>query len=110
MTPLPLETIEQKIKNHVILLDTRPGNIFTEGFIPTSIFIGLEGRFAEWAGSLLPFDQEIILVSEPGKEEETVVRLARVGFSKISGYVAGGFEAWRDAGAGVPGWETRILH
>jgi hydroxyacylglutathione hydrolase len=101
LTPLSIETIEQKIKDLTILLDTRPDSIFTQGFVPTSIFIGLEGRFAEWAGSLLPFDREIILITEKGKEEETVIRLARVGFSKISGYLAGGFEAWKAAGKEV---------
>ena len=72
--------------------------MFTHGFIPGSVFVGLEGRFAEWAGSLLPFDQSMILVTDPGKEEETIIRLARVGFSKVIGYADGGFEAWKSAG------------
>ncbi|HEY0608139.1 MAG TPA: rhodanese-like domain-containing protein, partial [Chitinophaga sp.] len=63
-----------------------------------SISIGLEGRFAEWAGSLLPFNEEIILVTGPGKEEETIVRLARVGFDNVTGYLEGGYEAWIAAG------------
>jgi rhodanese-related sulfurtransferase len=71
---------------------------FTQGFVPGSISIGLEGRFAEWAGSLLPFDQPILLVAEVGKEEESVVRLMRVGFSQFAGYLAGGFEQWQLAG------------
>ena len=58
----------------------------------------MEGRFAEWAGNLLPFNENIILVTEPGKESETVVRLARVGFEKIEGYLDGSFEAWKNAG------------
>jgi rhodanese-related sulfurtransferase len=82
----------------VVILDTRPASSFTEGFIPGSVFIGLEGKFAEWAGSLLPFDKSFLLVTEAGKERESVVRLARVGFSKIQGYLAGGFEAWQQAG------------
>jgi rhodanese-related sulfurtransferase len=72
--------------------------VFTQGFIPGSIFVGLEGRFAEWAGSLLPFTQPIVLVTEEGKEKETLIRLARVGFSKVAGYLKGGFEAWQAAG------------
>ncbi|WP_350340370.1 rhodanese-like domain-containing protein [Paraflavitalea speifideaquila] len=60
--------------------------------------IGLEGRFAEWAGSLLPFDKPIILITEAGQEQESVVRLARVGFSQMEGYLQGGMEAWRAAG------------
>ncbi len=81
-----------------IILDTRPSAIFTYGFVPGSISIGLDGRFAEWAGALLSFDETILLVCEPGKEEETITRLARVGFEKISGYLDGGFEAWQHAG------------
>ncbi len=81
-----------------ILLDTRPAVDFTNGFIPGSIFIGLEGRFAEWAGSLLPFDKLIVLVTEIGKEKETITRLARVGFEKIIGYLDGGFNSWQTAG------------
>ncbi|MCP2775174.1 rhodanese-like domain-containing protein, partial [Salmonella enterica] len=77
---------------------TRHADTFTNGFVPGSIFIGLEGRFAEWAGTLLPFDKKIILITEAGKEKETAIRLARVGFSKIEGYLDGGFEAWKNAG------------
>ena len=58
----------------------------------------MDGRFAEWAGSLLPFDKTLILVTEQGKEKETIVRLARVGYDKMEGYLDGGFEAWQAAG------------
>lgn len=85
-------------KEEAIILDTRHADIFVHGFVPGSIFIGLEGRFAEWAGSLLPFDREILLVTEPGKEKETATRLARVGFEKFAGYLDGGFEAWKKSG------------
>lgn len=84
--------------DNVITLDTRNANTFTEGFVPGSISIGLEGRFAEWAGALLPFDKKIILVTEASKEKETIVRLARVGYEKIEGHLAGGYEAWKAAG------------
>jgi hydroxyacylglutathione hydrolase len=86
------------IKDDAIILDTRPAAIFTHGFVPNAIFIGLEGRYAEWAGSLLPFNKKIILVTEAGKEAESVIRLARVGFDKMCGYLAGGFETWVNAG------------
>ncbi|MFY7839886.1 MAG: MBL fold metallo-hydrolase [Lacibacter sp.] len=99
MTALTINDFKQRIKEPAtILLDTRPASIFTTGFVPGSIFIGLEGRFAEWAGALLPFDENIVLVCEVGKEEETITRLARVGLEKITGYLAGGFEAWQEAG------------
>jgi glyoxylase-like metal-dependent hydrolase (beta-lactamase superfamily II)/rhodanese-related sulfurtransferase len=80
-----------------IILDTRNATVFTQGFVPGSISIGLEGRFAEFAGSILPFDQAILLVCEPGTEKESIIRLARVGFENIIGHLAGGFNAWVDA-------------
>jgi hydroxyacylglutathione hydrolase len=81
----------------LILLDTRNETVFSQGFVPGSISIGLDGRFAEWAGSLLPFDKQILLVTDLGKEKESIVRLARVGFDKIKGYLEGGFDTWRNA-------------
>ncbi|MFA6060581.1 MAG: MBL fold metallo-hydrolase [Taibaiella sp.] len=98
LTPLSVDAFAQKVKDGAIILDTRSSTIFTEGFVPESISIGLDGRFAEWAGSILPFDKDLILVTEPGKEEETVVRLARVGLDKVIGYLEGSFEAWQQAG------------
>ena len=98
LTPLSVAAFKEKMQEDIIILDTRNANEFIQGFIPGSIFIGLEGRFAEWAGSLLPFNKPMIFITETGKEEETVVRLARVGFEKIEGYLEGGFEAWKDAG------------
>ena len=102
LTPLSIPELKQWLTNEEnILLDTRSAGEFTKGFVPGSISIGLEGRFAEWAGSLLPFDKPIVLVTDEGQERESVVRLARVGFSQIHGYLAGGVEAWRKAGEEV---------
>lgn len=98
MTPLTVTELKEKMANDVWLLDTRPATEFTSAFIPGAISIGLEGRFAEWAGSLLPFDQPLVLVTDPGKEEESVVRLARVGFENVQGYLEGGLSTWIDAG------------
>lgn len=96
---IDLNTFKSAISNEdIILLDTRNASIFSQGFIPGSIFIGLEGRFAEWAGSLLSFNQPILLITEPGKEKESVIRLARVGFAHFEGYLMGGFETWKNAG------------
>jgi glyoxylase-like metal-dependent hydrolase (beta-lactamase superfamily II)/rhodanese-related sulfurtransferase len=89
---------KQLISDDIIILDTRHADVFTQGFVPGSIFIGLEGRFAEWAGSLLSFDAPVLLVTESGKEKETIVRLARVGFDKVKGYLAGSYDAWKNAG------------
>ena len=95
---LSVKEFKNFIAEDAIILDTRKANVFTWGFVPGSISIGLEGRFAEWAGSLLPFDQTIIMITESGKERESVIRLARVGFDKISGFLEGGFETWKRAG------------
>lgn len=96
--PLSVDEFKQAMRKDRIILDTRTAIEFTQGFIPGSIFIGLEGRFAEWAGSMLPFDQPIVLVTPAGKEEETVVRLTRVGFDKIEGCLDGGYSTWVNAG------------
>ena len=101
LTPLTVEAFKNKMKEESIVVDTRHADIFTEGFIQGSIFIGLEGRFAEWAGSILSFDKPLLLVTEKGKEEETVIRLARVGFSTIEGFLKGSFDAWQTAGEKV---------
>lgn len=101
LKPLPLEAFKEAAQTGAILLDTRSAATFTGGFIPGSIFIGLEGRFAEWAGALLPFNQPILLITDPGSEEASLVRLSRVGFEKIIGYLDGGFETWMAAGETV---------
>ena len=99
LQPLSVAAFKEKIKDQtIILLDTRNSSVFINGFIPGAISIGLDGRFAEWAGMLVPFDKTILLVTEPGKEEETAVRLARVGFSTVEGYLDGSFTAWQAAG------------
>lgn len=98
MQPLSIDAFKQKVTDGAWILDTRNATAFTQEFIPGAISIGLEGRFAEWAGSLLPFHQSLVLVTEQGKEEESVIRLARVGFDMVQGYLEGGMEAWKDAG------------
>lgn len=98
LKPLSVEEVKKAIADEVLILDTRHSDEFSNGFIPGSLFIGLDGRFAEWAGSLLSFDQPIVILTDEGKEKETIIRLARVGFSKVMGYVEGGMEAWKKAG------------
>ena len=102
LTPLNADVFEEITRQEeVFIIDSRKATDFTQGFVPSSVSIGLDGRFAEWAGALLPFDKPILLVTEPGMEKETSVRLARVGFSKMMGYLEGGVEAWRAAGKEV---------
>ena len=101
LQPLSVAQVKEALDRDALLIDTRPAAEFTNGFIPGAISIGIDGRFAEWAGSLLPFDKELILLTDAGKEKESITRLARVGFSKMMGYVDGGFGAWKAAGEPV---------
>ncbi|HNP32931.1 MAG TPA: MBL fold metallo-hydrolase [Flavobacterium sp.] len=82
-----------------LILDTRNNDVFSKGFIPQSINIGIDGDFAPWVGSLIAdVKQPILIVCEEGYEEETVTRLSRVGFDNLIGYLKGGFPAWKKAG------------
>lgn len=101
MRPLSVAGLKEAMDAGAWVLDTRAATVFTEGFVPGAISIGLDGRFAEWAGSLLPFDQTLVLVTEPGKEKESAVRLARVGIDNVAGYLEGGFEAWKSSGEAI---------
>jgi hydroxyacylglutathione hydrolase len=85
-----------------LVLDTRAPQTFAAGFVPNSINIGIDGQFAPWVGAMIPdIKQEILLVCEPGREEEVVTRLARVGYDHTIGYLQGGFDAWKKAGKEV---------
>lgn len=88
--------------NDALLLDVRDADVFAKGHIPGSINIGLGGQFAPWVGELIPDIQQPILVIAPeGREEETVIRLSRVGYDHTIGYLEGGFSAWQAAGKPV---------
>lgn len=81
-----------------LILDTRKPQDFAKGFVPNSINIGIDGSFAPWVGALIPdIKQEILLITEEGREEEVVTRLARVGYDHAIGYLKGGFDAWKAA-------------
>jgi rhodanese-related sulfurtransferase len=81
-----------------IVLDVRSQEEFAQGHIPRSIFIGLDGSFAPWVGALIAdVKQPLLLVTEPGREKETITRLSRVGFDNTLGYLEGGFESWKKA-------------
>jgi glyoxylase-like metal-dependent hydrolase (beta-lactamase superfamily II)/rhodanese-related sulfurtransferase len=82
-----------------LVLDTRNAQVFSEGFVPNSINIGLDGQFAPWVGALIPsVKQELLIITDEGQEEETIKRLARVGYDHVIGYLKGGFKAWKEAG------------
>ncbi|HRE36839.1 MAG TPA: MBL fold metallo-hydrolase [Chitinophagaceae bacterium] len=85
-----------------LILDTRDPQTFAQGFVPNSINIGIDGQFAPWVGAMIPdIKQEILLVTDEGREEEVVTRLARVGYDYTIGYLKGGFNAWKNAGKEV---------
>lgn len=96
---LSLDEVAKGIADGALVLDTRNKETFSKGFIPGSIFIGLDGQFAVWVGALITdLKQPIILVTDEGREEEAVMRLARVGYDNCIGFVKGGFKSWADAG------------
>ena len=85
-----------------LILDTRDAQTFAKGFIPNSINIGIDGNFAPWVGAMIPdIKQEILLVTDDGREEEVITRLARVGYDFTIGYLKGGFNEWKAAGQEV---------
>jgi hydroxyacylglutathione hydrolase len=98
LKPLSLDAFKALVSEGAEILDTRIPDEFEKEFIPGSINIGLNGQFAVWAGTLLKIDKKIVLVTAPGKEEESVVRLARVGFENVAGYLDGGVAAWKKSG------------
>ena len=86
-------------ETEALILDVRHQDDFSNGHIPGSIFIGIDGQFAPWVGALiLDHKQPILLVTPEGREKETITRLARVGYDQTIGFLNGGFEAWKNAG------------
>lgn len=100
VNPLSTEAFELQVSGEdVLILDTRSAQDFADGHIPNSIFIGLDGQFAPWVGALISdIKQAILLITEIGREEEAVKRLARVGYDNVLGYLKGGFATWSAAG------------
>lgn len=95
---LSAEQVHQRIQNGTLLLDTRPGDEFAKGHVPGSLDIGLDGSFAIWAGTLIDLSTPLIIVTTDGRENETLLRLARVGFQHVEGWLEGGITAWKNAG------------
>lgn len=85
-----------------LVLDTRDAQSFAKGFVPNSINIGVDGSFAPWVGAMIPdIKQQILIVTEPGREEEVITRLARVGYDFTIGFLEGGFASWQSSGKEV---------
>lgn len=95
---LSLEQFVQEMQNEALVLDVRTAQTFAKGFIPQSINIGLDGMYAIWVGTLIKnVSQRILIVAEEGQEEEAILRLARVGYDNVIGYLEGGFQTWTNA-------------
>ena len=90
-----LQFKELNDSDDTIILDVRNQNDFKKGFIPGSVFIGLNGTFAPWVGSIIKdINKKILLICDQGKEKEAIVRLSRVGFDNCLGFLDGGFKNW----------------
>ena len=105
LSPREFEVVANE--TDALILDVRDKADFVKGFIPNSIFIGLDGSFAPWVGALVPdLMQPILIVAPLGREAETVKRLARVGYDNSIGYLEGGFESWKNEGREIDTIET----
>ena len=100
LSPSKFESIAKQ--SGAVILDVRSADEFSKGHIPNSIFIGIDGGFAPWVGTLIGDTKHpIILVTPEGREEETITRLSRVGFDNTLGYLEGGITAWTGAGKNI---------
>lgn len=93
---LSASLFKKEVEKGAIILDTRKADDFEKGFIKGSINIGLNGQYAVWVGTLVDIKKPLLLVAEEGKEEEAVLRLARVGYENVLGYLAGGVKNWNE--------------
>ena len=100
VNPIPVSKFENFAnESKAIILDVRNQQDYAKGHIPRSIFIGLDGDFAPWVGTLIKdVQQPILLVAPKGREEEAIIRLSRVGFDNTIGFLKGGFSAWKESG------------
>ncbi len=93
--PLGIDTVLSLQASGSVVLDTRDADRFAAGHLRGSVNIGLSGKYASWAGTVLPTDSSIVIVSEPGKESESALRLGRIGYDRIEGFLEGAVEAAR---------------
>jgi rhodanese-related sulfurtransferase len=92
------QQVSQAIENGALVLDTRNNEEFGKGFVPGSMFIGLDGTYAVWVGTLVDINTPLVVVAPEGREREAILRLARVGYENVLGYLEGGIAAWKNAG------------
>lgn len=100
MTALSAEKFKEiSGSTDVVIIDTRHQQVFKDGFIPGSLFFGIDGSFAPWVANVLKeVKTTILFIADHGREEEVVTRLSRVGFDNVIGYLEGGIESWTAAG------------
>ena len=92
---LTAKEVNNFLKEKVTILDVRSVEDFSSSHIPGSIFIGLDGRFAPWVGEILEdVSKKLILIAPEGREKEAIIRLSRVGFDNVIGYLEGGINSW----------------
>lgn len=94
--PLNAAGFKEEVKRGAMILDTRNPDDFEKGFIEGALNIGLNGQYAVWVGTLIDIRQPLILVTDPGKESEAILRLARVGYENVVGYLEGGVKSWNE--------------
>jgi len=85
-------SVAAEIERGAIVLDARPFADYAAGHVP------LDGQYASWVGTLVGPDDRLVLVSDPARTEEAVMRLARVGYENLSGVLDGGVPGWAAAG------------
>lgn len=107
MTALSLDDFQSEVDSGALILDVRTEFDFVKGFIPGSLFIGLNGTFAMWVGALIEdINQKIVLIVPEGKEEEAVTRLSRVGYDNTVGYLKGGIATYQEHGGELQTMES----
>jgi glyoxylase-like metal-dependent hydrolase (beta-lactamase superfamily II)/rhodanese-related sulfurtransferase len=98
MKPLSAEDLKKEVANGALIIDSRTPDDFEKGFIKGSVNIGLNGSYAVWIGTLIDIHRPLVFVTEEGKEYESILRAARVGYENVKGYLKGGIRAWIEAG------------
>jgi len=96
MKPLDLESVLSLQESGGQILDVRSANNFAGAHLRGSLNVGIDGRYATWAGSLLSKDYPIVIIAEPEYVEEAIMRLGRIGFHNVEGYLKDGKEALMD--------------
>ncbi len=93
LRPLSLDDVLQHQRQGHQLVDVREGIDFEGGHLRGAVNIGLAGKYATWAGTVLNHDRPIVVIAEQGSEPEAVMRLGRIGFDNVAGYLQGGMSA-----------------